>query len=396
MKLLMLTTWEECCGIAWYAAHLVAALRRAGVDVEIHPIGREGQSFLTADERRRHFDRFLARAAGADAVHVQHEFGFFGLTWREQLMTSSRVLGALARRGKPAFVTFHTVPREARGDAGAHDARARLHRAKVRWQWKRFVARHFREGAALRAVIHGPLARRVLHESGVPLAQIDVVPHGVHLLSTHVERSAARHALGYDDASFVVVLSGFLSSYKGPDIAVAAQRLLARESRDFALALVGGPHPHAAGDDGFGALVAKAGATAATRVTGFVTADEMTRYQAAADLVIAPYREVGLLSSAALAAALGAGKAVVASRIEAFREIAHYHDCLALVPPDSPGALALRIAELRRRPDERAALAARAGAYAQAHTWDRVAALQRALYAGERGMPLAPLAALAD
>jgi glycosyltransferase involved in cell wall biosynthesis len=383
MKVLLLSTWGEACGIAGYAAHLAAELRRGGTTVDVFAVERERQRYMTRIERRAHFETFLRRARDYDVVHIQHEFGFFGVSPFESLRLTSRMLGTLRRRRTPTFVTFHSVPPEMRRDRAAPRLhwrqRARRTAAQVAWNW--CVARHFRPGGSLHAVVHSQLGRRVLHESGVALARIDVVPHGVTPIPVDAHRQQARRMLGIADDTFLVVQTGFLSWYKGADIALKAFGKLAQDSAPVRLALVGGPHPHAHGDDGFADIVRRARRLGNVTITGYVEADEVARYLAAADLCVAPYRDVGLLSSAALAGALGAGAPIIASRIDAFREIAHFHGCLELVPVDSPEALAFAIERMRRSPSALAALRERANQYRAAHGWERVAAAQRALYA---------------
>lgn len=70
MKVTMLTTTGERCGIAAYSRALVKALWEF-VEVEVEPI-EEGKH--TAEHHRTQADRLNM----ADVVHIQHEYSFWG------------------------------------------------------------------------------------------------------------------------------------------------------------------------------------------------------------------------------------------------------------------------------------------------------------------------------
>jgi glycosyltransferase involved in cell wall biosynthesis len=114
-------------------------------------------------------------------------------------------------------------------------------------------------------------------------------------------------------------------------------------------------------------------------VTRYLSDAELPAYFRRADVVALPHRKVD--QSGVLNAGLAFGKAMVASAVGGFMEVAEDHGAVRLVPPGDPPALAAAINELIADPGERLELEARAAAAAAGpYSWDEVARQTLALY----------------
>ncbi len=379
-RVLVVSSWEETCGIATYSSNLVAELRRAGADVDVFALDRAGQVYMTRRERRVHLLRCIEQARSADIVHVQHEFGLFGLTPVESLRLTSRLLSQLRALRKPSIVTFHSLPPSPSGTMAPPKPRSRRERTRMllaRTAWRWFVVRHFIGRGILRALVHTPLARRLLNESGVPLGRIDVIAHGVAPRQPAIGRDEARRRLGYEDNVVLLSLFGFVSSYKGVDTALEA---LDRLPDNYRVAVVGGRHPASKGDPSFDDALSALRFRQRVRVTGWVDLPTLDLYHAATDICIAPYRETGLLASGAITWALSSGKPTVATRIAAFVELAHMSRCVYLVAQDSPDELAFAAQAIAGSPELSRMLTDASRLYCADNSWARVAQRHLELY----------------
>ncbi len=171
----------------------------------------------------------------------------------------------------------------------------------------------------------------------------------------------------------VVLFFGLLRPYKGLDTLLAAWR----EVTGAQLWIVGRPMMD------LSAL--RAAAPGSVRwVTRFVSDAEAAAVMARADVVVLPYaRTERFDQSGVLAGALGAGRAIVATDIGGFSELAGDGlGALSLVPPQDPAALAAALAALVTDPSARARLGSAALAAARGpYSWDAAARATMALYA---------------
>jgi glycosyltransferase involved in cell wall biosynthesis len=362
MKIAMLTSWQEACGVADYASALVAALRRRA---KVEVVG------LTHGQTDPGYFRKLGEACnGADLAHLQHEYVFFGnrrpwsYRWPE-LIKSLRV---------PYVVTAHTWlkptqggPRWKRLGRGVRDALVRAA------GWSAYLeAGQFR--GAERVITHTQAHRAFLVRAGLRPDQVVVLPQGVP--AGFPRGQAARARRRWDLKGPVVTLFGFLNPAKGHDLALAAW---AQMPRDAVLVIAG--RAFSERDSAFAqGLEARARALGRrVRWTGYLEEPALADLLAATDVVLLPY--VATTASYALSLALQAGKPVLASDLEPFREIRAEKDCLEIFQTGSAPDLAIRLQTLLDQPRRREKLAQGARAWARAHTWEAVAAATARLYA---------------
>jgi glycosyltransferase involved in cell wall biosynthesis len=277
---------------------------------------------------------------GVDVVHYQ---------W----LTLEALDSALLARGAPRVFTSHNVLR--RGAGRLREEGARRVAAAVD-----AVVVHTRAGAAAMAGRYG-----------ADPAKVHTIPHGAfdYLASQPHEAPLPPELAAVEGP--VILCFGILRPYKGVDVLIDAFEGV--EGAE--LWIVGRPWMDV---EPLRAAAARAGGTVRF-VDRFVAEDELPAYFRRADIVALPYRDID--QSGVLYTALAFGKAIVASAIGGFAEVADDHAALVPVPPGDHAALRAAFAALVSDPSARAAQEARATAAAAGpYSWDEAARLTLALY----------------
>src|SRR5689334_235538 len=171
MRVGMLTSIGERCGIACYTAELVKALRdQIEVEIEVVPITPGRQS----DE---HYVRQAQILNQHDVVHIQHEHSF----WGGFLPGHSAFWNLRNRIRKPVVITAHTTTsvREMLRPAQARTALRRVVKeGLVRWPGYRKSV-ELKPFAVGRCIVHTEEGRAELIGRGADPARIHVIPAGV-------------------------------------------------------------------------------------------------------------------------------------------------------------------------------------------------------------------------
>lgn len=350
-----------------YDHGLCAALARSGADVQLitsefaygqpptpngyqvrklfyrHVLGQPGSRIRLLSKLAQHVPdmvRYRGEAEAADVVHFQ---------W---LPVQHLDIHLLPRR--PLVLTAHDLlPREPR--PGQARAQRRLY------------------DAADALVVHSEYGRsQLVGALGLEPAKVHVAHHGAF---THLLEQAREAPLPPELAQVegpVVLFFGLLRPYKGIDVLLEAWRRLAGAE----LWIVGRPRM------ALEPLRQKA-PSGVRFVPRFVSDSELPAYFRRADVVVLPYLRTERLDfSGVLATALAFGRAVVASDIAGFPEVAAAGG-LRLVAPGDPAALREALAELIGDAAARERLAAGArAAGAGPYSWDRAAAATLELYRG--------------
>jgi glycosyltransferase involved in cell wall biosynthesis len=351
-----------------------AALARAGAEVELvtssfvhgevaEPEGyRVVESFYRGSSRmasgsvaRRalglaeHLPGMLSarrRANGADVVHYQ---------W----LTLPRVDARLLPK-KPAKVwTAHGFLRES-GSGGPGGLKAAL-RALERMD-------------AVVALSEYGAGRLV--EAGVAREKIEVIPHGAFDYLAELPERPLPPELESAPGP-VILLFGLIRPYKGADVLLRALAEMDTEGAEVWIA--GRP----LGVDMIELRRQAEGLGRTVRfVDRFVSDSEVPGLMRRADVVALPYRDVE--QSGVLYTALAFGKAIVATSVGGFPEVAAAGEgeTIRLVPPGDHAALADALDAVLSQPAERARLEAAARAAAAGpYSWDAIAARTLGLYA---------------
>jgi glycosyltransferase involved in cell wall biosynthesis len=308
-----------------------------------HALGAPGSRIRLASKLAQHLPdmlRYWRAAQSADVVHFQ---------WLPVQFLDAHLLPR-----RPVVLTAHDLlPREPRP-------------GQVRAQRKLY-------DACDALVAHSEYGRRQLIEAlGVDPEKVRVIHHGAfdHLVTQADEVPLPPQLAEVTDP--VVLFFGLLRPYKGIEVLLEAWRGLAGAE----LWIVGRPR--------VALEPLRAAAPPGTRFEPRFIADaELPAYFRRADVVVLPYLRTERLDfSGVLATALAFGKAVVASDIGGFSEVAAAGG-LHLVAPGDPGALHRELARLLADPAARERLAAGARAAAAGpYSWEKAAAATLELYRG--------------
>jgi glycosyltransferase involved in cell wall biosynthesis len=289
-------------------------------------------------------DMLRHRRAGGTGVDVLHY----------QWLTLEALDAALLGRDTPRVYTSHNVLR--RGAGGLREQGGRRVAAAVD-----AIVVHTRGGA-----------RAMTDRYGADPAKVHLIPHGAFdYLASRPEETPLPAELAAVEKP-VILSFGVLRPYKGVDVLIEAFDGI--EGAE--LWVVGRPWMDV---EPLRAAAARTGGTVRF-VDRFVAEHELPAYFRRADVVALPYREID--QSGVLYTALAFGKAIVASSIGGFAEVAEDHGALVPVPPDDPVALRAALNALVADSAARATQEARAAAAAAGpYSWDEAARATLNLYA---------------
>lgn len=374
----ILSTWKTTCGIADFTASYAGVIERLGRLVEVIPIDRDANKYLSRTELATEFETLAERLSDFDVVHIQHEFGFFmgayGMV--ESVDNFHRVLRRLKGRTRCVVVTFHSAPPFRGGRTGVGSI---AREAILRATWRTRIAADIKKGD-VQVVAPTRFLRRLLIDSGIGARSIHVIPQGSPPPIDDSNGDEAKNSLGYESSTRLLVMLGFVSEYKGHRVALDAMRYLPER---YHLAVVGGPHPQV-NEHSYDRLLersARLKLASRVRLTDYVPRSEFDRYLAAADMVLAPYTYFELANSAAISSALASGRPVIASRIPAFEELNQGAPRVLLATPNAPSELARRIVQLDQDELLKKELVSNALVYVRETSWDLVAERYLNLYA---------------
>lgn len=387
MKVLHLSTWDRPCGIATYCGNLVRALDDQGVQNDVYPLEPEHwASYLPGDIIEWQRD-VVRQARGYDLVHIQHEHGLFGrgLGYKHSARNFGGTLRMLHAEGPPVVVTFHTDPL---GDIPRHWSRlslATLHdglkNTSRKLVWRRQVSPRFgpqRDQA--KAIVHTMSSRRAQIRQRMPAAAVHVIEHGcLPSRDDRTDSPAAKAALDLAPTDTLLTMFGFVSPYKGHDLAIQS---LERLPDHVHLAICGGSHPEA--DDDYLAslirLIHDLDLEDRVRITGWLAPAEAEQYYAATDICLAPYTTTELSASGAITWALASGKPIIGSKVPAFRQICREQPCMLLTTPGRVDEIVWAVEKLLGSPGYAERLVTAARLYVDAHDWQETAVATRELY----------------
>ena len=342
--LAIISTYKITCGIAGYSAHLMELLKD-DFDVTVLPIDqtvvREG-----GEAAARHFDDIIGMGKKFDYVNIQFEYSLYGNAKNFQ-----KLLAAFPRPS----VTLHTVvrPETLSWKATAMDlVRLRIRQMLSTWLRNRVAARLFYPYKMIAAAQRSKTVPVFLHTradakemrkrwklkdvNDHPLCYVNEVQKREIYAEADISEFPRLQRLGNE--VIIVGAFGFLSEYKGFDLAILALQKL---PSNIHLAIFGGMHPnshvpHAATPhyiqrlqqctfDGFQGRRNNVDMSERVHFMGQPDDDAFLRAMALCHVVVVPYLEVGQSSSGPLSMAVDLGKKVIASRTKCFRAFGDYN-----------------------------------------------------------------------
>lgn len=377
MRIAIVSTYDELCGIAGYTRALEQQLR-PHADIRVFDLD---QYLLRSPHARvqrladKHILAIAEQLRDFDSVNIQLEYGTLGRTYRQILRRFRRLVSA----SRNVSVTFHTVLGGTSlnwSDVGAKLRRLRLIgavdeivryrrarslgdrtygflRARQRWQQISIIVHTRRDARLLRDVFR---LRNVEHH---PLSFI--APEQARELRANADRQDFPILTTLPGDARLIGTFGFLSPYKGYETALKSLKYLPDDNH---LLIFGGVHPqviemhrpldpyirtlldesHIGHDmidtisDRGAAMTVHLDASSKELLArhpndlqhrvhfmGVHNDEGFMRAMALCDTVVLPYLEVGQSSSGPISMALEMGCRVIASRTHAFMQFARYH-----------------------------------------------------------------------
>lgn len=379
MKVAMVTTTGDRCGIAAYTRDLIEGLRGIpDIEVEVVPIteGRQPTSHYVAQAER-------LNAPDVSVVHIQHEHSFWGGILPRRPLPLRADTGYWELRyllQKPIVVTAHTTYSLA--ELLRLDSETRLPKRLV----KRFLVNNvaYRESVEIApfitamTIVHTAAARNALISRGAKPEYVMIVPAGIPSPLPAPLLGAAFRDRYRLQGKRVLTIFGYIAPNKGYELTL---ELLCTLPPDVALVIAGGVRnadmePYAAQ---LTALIRNAGLQDRVIITGFLADEDIAEVMAASDLLLVPHTQA--TGSYSVTFPLTYGKAILASDMDCFREIEARVGCLQLFKAGDLEDYRAKLSALLEDPVRRERLSSNACKYAHRFSWPRVAELTRQVYA---------------
>ncbi|NMZ65637.1 hypothetical protein HBN99_15060 [Pseudomonas oryzihabitans] len=349
-KMLVVSSYNRPCGIAQYLEHLEPELRnQSDFDVEIAALPVDLLRSEAKHARKlseKAFNEILQNAKDVDVVNIQFEPGLFGYTpfliWKR--------LDKLINVSRRVILTYHTVPLGTSVRFGF--SKAALKKYLNSWRGRYIFDRLFQK---IRSnpdkfinIVQTKREAKGFELLGLPKERIFDSPLAfLSVEQKKVFESERGNILlevkrNYGAEGRLIGCFGFLSPYKGIEVAIRALKYLPQE---YSLLVVGGLHPegieHGTVEQKYikslieeieadNLSMQKNSDPSRVAISGRVhfcgAPDnlEFNRIMIACDSIVLPYAEVGQTSSGPAAIALDMNKSVYCSRTHCFRELDKY------------------------------------------------------------------------
>ncbi len=371
MKVAMLTTVGERCGIAAYTRALTCALQQLPeTEVTTVPITEGRQPTAHYIEQAA-----LLNAADIDVIHIQHEHSF----WGGVMPRSSAYWELRYLLKKPIVLTAHTTY------SLEELLRVKTERRPLKLLAKRLLLRNTAYKQSVDTapfttaftIVHTAAARNELIQRGVKPAYVTVVPTGVpSAMPAITGGSEFRAKFGLENRRLAVIF-GYIAPNKGYEMVL---RVVQSLPIDVVLVIAGGARnadmePYVASVRN---MIVSNGLEGRVLMTGYVPDNEMPELMAAADLVLTPHTQA--TGSYSVTLPLTYGKPILASDMDCFKEICERVKCMELFQSGNETEFREKLLDLLANPERRDQLSEMAIKYAEKTSWPHVAARTRTVY----------------
>lgn len=202
---------------------------------------------------------------------------------------------------------------------------------------------------------------------------VTVLPNAadVEAFGKHVDVQGLRVSLGLED-KFIIMYTGTLQVWYAIEDLISALPLVIKKVPNAFLLIAGEGQAREKLEN----LVCLHGITDKVRFTGYIYHDKIPEMISIADVVVAPYKELGMTffgSAIKIFEYLSAGKAIVATRIGQIAEVLQDQHTALLVTPSCIDELAHAVIRLALDKQLRNDLAKNAKREAQKYSWDTYA-----------------------
>lgn len=373
MKVAMVTTVGERCGIASYTRGLIAALRELpDMEIEVVPIteGKQPREHYVAQAER-------LNAPDIDVVHIQHEHSF----WGGILPGTSGYWELRYLIQKPIVLTAHTTY------SLAEMLKVKTERRPHKWLAKQLLLRRagYRDSveiapfATAMTIVHTTAARNALIERGAKPQFVHIVPTGIPAPApAPTGGEAFREKFGLKGKRLVTIF-GYIAYNKGYELTL---EILPSLPPDVTFVIAGGSRtpdmePYLAQ---LKETIARSGQESRVVITGFLSETEVAEAMAASEIVLVPHTQA--TGSYSVTIPLTHGRPTLASDLDCFQDISLRVDCLELFHAGDAADYRAKLLALLDAPARREKLATNARKYAERFSWPRVAALTQKIYKG--------------
>ena len=356
------TSVPRRCGIATFTADVMAAVKAADPTVRCSVIAIDEPNSaraygpdVKARIRQREPESYRAAAAllngsNVDVVHVQHEFGLYGV-WKDGVY-QDHLRPFLEEIRKPVLVTLHSVPP---GPSPSMRDAVRL------------IASRSDEVI----VMAHTAARLLVSDYGITKVPV-VIPHGMPAIEP-TGRRRLKTKLGME-ARTIISTFGLVDPRKGLEYVIGAMPAIVERHPNALYLIVGQTHPELLKQQGEAyrnTLERAAEELGMTEHNEYLTQRDIVGYLLATDVYVTPYLDPNQITSGTLAYALGAGKAIVST------PYLHAVEALAdgrgvIVPFRDAGAIADAVRGILGDPELKQRFERRAYAYGRETAWPAV------------------------
>lgn len=293
------------CGLATFTTDTYRALRERFPEMAVDVYAMSDPGFdhvyppeVTAVVDRDNLSSYVAiaraiEASGAEAIWLQHEYGIYGGSAGDHILT------LLDRVTAPLIVTLHTVLEKPNAE-------------------ERRVLEALLQKAS-RIIVMAEKGKEILARVyGARTDIIAVIPHGIPDRPFRAP-DEMKERFGFKGRK-VILTFGLLSPNKGIETIIAAMPTIAATHPESLYVVLGATHPHLIAHEGeryresLQDLSKSLGVEDhVTFINAFVGSEELLDYLEAADIYVTPYLNPAQITSGTLAYAVGLGKPVVST-----------------------------------------------------------------------------------
>jgi glycosyltransferase involved in cell wall biosynthesis len=371
MKVAMLTTVGERCGIAEYTSKLVAALRTLPkMEVVVVPITVGKQPLEHYEEQSR-----LLNAEDIDLIHIQHEHSF----WGGILPGHSAFWEMRYLLKKPVVITAHTTY------GLAEMLRLKSERRPHMWLAKKLLTlrKGYRDSVDIApfstsyTIVHTLEAAGELIRRGAHPTTIAVIPAGIpETFPAPLEGKEFREKYNLTGKR-VLTLFGYLAFNKGYELTL---EILPKLPQDVVFVIAGGlrtedMRPY---QDKIEGQIREKRLENRVIITGYLSDEEIADTMAGSDIVLVPHTQA--TGSYSVTVPLAYKMPIVASDLACFREIQERHACLSLFRAGDSQDYLAKVQSILDSPQCQQELRAQAQTYAEKFSWNAIAKVTAKTY----------------
>jgi glycosyltransferase involved in cell wall biosynthesis len=320
-------------GISTYSTDLANTMIKYGIEVDL--LHYKSGSFIS-------FSKNIPKVRKYDIVHVQHEFGLFGMTGL--MFIPAMLLLALCKRGK-IVTTMHTV----------YKKDEKLMYYPLLGKFKRAIVNnlHYKLIKLFSAAIitHTDFLRSDLHEvANVPNEKISVIPQGV-VNNPRFDKKKSKKKLGISGPLYLAI--GHVVPAKGFDVVVEQAKKIGKTI------VIAGDAPGVVKAKYVESLKEYVKINHLENIVKFYISDSFNArqdlwwtYFSAADIILLPYKK--MTTSGIFINAMESRRPVIGSDSRYFLEIASKYGCIKTVKRDEdyPKAVKAAMKNLKKMESE--------------------------------------------